>query len=69
MKPDKNPQIPPTARPGDIILFYGPHNVLSEFISLLTRSKFYHVAIVADHNYIIEAAPKGVVRTSIGRKA
>ena len=67
MKADKNSQIPPTARPGDIILFYGPHNVLSGLISLLTRSKFYHVAM-ADHDHIIEAAPKGVMRTSMAEK-
>ena len=57
-----------TASPGDIVIFYGPHNPLSAAISLLTRSTFYHVAIVAEHNDVIEATPKGVMRTSMDSK-
>jgi len=45
--------------PGDIVLFYRPRG-LSQFISLVTRSPFYHVAIAAGDDTVIEAVPSGV---------
>ena len=68
MNADQPSEPPLTASPGDIILFCGPHNALSAIISLFTRSKFYHVAIVAGRNDIIEAVPQGVMRTSMNSK-
>lgn len=65
---DKSLQSGSPPRPGDIVLFYGVHNLLSGLISLFTRSKYYHVAIMAEHDNIIEAVPKGVMRTSIFAK-
>jgi uncharacterized protein YycO len=50
--------------PGDILLFYHPRG-LSRFITLLTRSPFYHVAIYAGSHEVIEAIPSGVVRRDI----
>lgn len=50
--------------PGDILLFYDPKGI-SRFITLFTRSPFYHVAVYAGSDEVIEAIPSGVVRRNI----
>jgi len=45
--------------PGDIVLFYRPRG-LARVISFVTRSPFYHVAIAAGDDTVIEAVPSGV---------
>lgn len=52
---------------GDILLFYEPKGQF-KLITFFTRSPYYHVALAVDENYIIEAMPRGVVRTAIDAK-
>ncbi len=56
-----------TMTAGDILLFYEPRGRIS-LVTLLTRSSCYHVAICVDAKYIIEAMPRGVIRTDIATK-
>ena len=53
--------------PGDILLFYNPHGK-ARLISLFTRSPFYHVAIAASDEALIEAVPNGVVQSTLDSK-
>ena len=53
--------------PGSIALFYRPRGT-ALLISLFTKSPYYHVAIVLNNNELIEALPRGVVRTAIAEK-
>lgn len=53
--------------PGSILLFYHPRG-MALFISLLTRSPFYHVAIGVNQKELIEAVPRGVVKTPLAAK-
>jgi cell wall-associated NlpC family hydrolase len=51
-------------RPGDLLLFYGGHR-LGWWIECATRSPFYHVALYDDAGYVVDAAPRGVVRRRV----
>lgn len=51
----------PGPRPGDILIFYNARG-LSRFITLLCRSPFYHVALSAGGDEVVEARPNGVAR-------
>ncbi len=51
-------------QPGDILLFHRAAG-LNRFITWFTRSPYYHVAIYAGNNCVIEARPKGVVRRDL----
>ena len=53
--------------PGSIALFYRPRGT-AVLISLFTKSPYYHVAIVLNKNELIEALPRGVVRSAIAEK-
>ena len=57
----------PSMASGDIMLFYHPRGV-ARLISFFTRSPYYHVAIAENPNELIEAVPRGVVRTSLASK-
>ena len=57
----------PAFSQGDIILFFQPKGQF-KFVTLFTRSPYYHVAIAVDERYIVEAMPRGVVRTAIETK-
>ena len=51
---------PSSPSPGDILLFAHATG-LNKIITFLTRSRYYHVAIYAGDNHVIEARPQGVV--------
>ncbi|HLJ82877.1 MAG TPA: hypothetical protein VKT51_01720 [Candidatus Eremiobacteraceae bacterium] len=57
----------PAFSQGDIVLFYQPKGHF-KLVTLFTRSPYYHVAIAVDERYIVEAMPRGVVRTAIESK-
>ncbi|HET6383879.1 MAG TPA: hypothetical protein VFJ58_10845 [Armatimonadota bacterium] len=50
--------------PGDIVLFARATG-LNRLITFVSRSPYYHVAIYAGDNYVIEARPKGVVSRNL----
>ncbi len=54
-------------QPGDICLFYNARG-LARLITWFTRSRFYHVALYAGDECVIEARPRGVVQRDL-RKA
>jgi hypothetical protein len=52
-------------KPGDVLLFYRPRRGRDYFIRWFTRSPFYHAAIFAGDEHVIEARPAGVGKNSI----
>ena len=52
------------ARPGDILLFYHATGI-SHLIPVFTNSPFFHVAIYAGGNEVIECRPSGVIRRNL----
>ena len=56
------------ASPGDILLFSRAQGGLGFFISLFTRSPYYHVALFEQDTFTIEARQRGVVRRDLRSK-
>lgn len=50
--------------PGDILLF-GSATGLNRVITWFTRSPYYHVALYAGDDCVIEARPRGVIRRDL----
>ena len=60
----------PNLNPGDILLFARARRGRDYLIKLFTGSRFYHAALYAGDNQVIEAKPKGVACNSLeGRDA
>src|SRR5689334_5060018 len=57
----------PTISAGGMLLFYRPRGP-GVLVSLLTRSPYYHVAIVVDSKHVVEAMPNGVVQSDLQSK-
>ena len=55
-----DPNLRQSPQPGDILLFYRPRRGRDYFIRWLTRSPFYHAALFAGDNTVVEARPAGV---------
>jgi uncharacterized protein YycO len=55
----------PAPRPGDILLFSRPHRSRDFLIQWFTRSPFYHSAIYAGDDSVIESRPQGVIRNGL----
>jgi uncharacterized protein YycO len=53
-----------TPRPGDICLFYNARG-LARLITWFTRSRYYHIALYAGDECVVEARPRGVVRRDL----
>lgn len=52
-------------QPGDILLFYRPGRRFDYVIQFFTDSPFYHTALWAGDNRVIEARPKGVINDDL----
>ena len=52
-------------KPGDILLFFRPNRTRDYLIEWVTGSHFYHAALWAGANTVIEARPAGVVHNSL----
>jgi len=57
----------PTISAGGMLLFYRPRGP-GVLVSLLTRSPYYHVAIVVDPKHVVEAMPNGVIQSDLQSK-
>lgn len=57
----------PAIAAGDILLFYRPRG-LGIFVSLLTRSPYYHVALGIDSKRLVEAVANGVIQSDLDSK-
>ncbi|HKW44274.1 MAG TPA: hypothetical protein VJN22_01370 [Candidatus Eremiobacteraceae bacterium] len=58
---------PSTLKRGDILLFYRARGI-NRFITLVTKSPFYHVAISLGGELIVEARPKGVEKNDLRKR-
>jgi uncharacterized protein YycO len=47
-------------QPGDILLFFRPNRLRDYLIEAVTGSRFYHAALFAGDDRVIEASPAGV---------
>lgn len=56
----------PTPQTGDLLLFHNAKG-MNKFITMFTRSPFYHVAIYDTDNMVVEAQLPGIQHNNIGR--
>ncbi len=47
-------------QPGDILVFARPHRAFDYVIKIVTLSRYYHAALYAGDNQVIESRPNGV---------
>lgn len=62
-------QEPSAPKPGDVLLFYRPRRGRDYFIRWFTRSLFYHAALYAGDDTVIEARPSGVRQNPLADRA
>ena len=52
-------------KPGDILLFYRPQRKRDQIIQFFTDSPFYHAALFAGSDRVVEARPRGVLEDGL----
>ena len=66
--PEKPLELVANANPGDLLLFYDGWGI-DKLICKVTDSPYYHVALYAGDNQVVEATTPGVIRKDLyGRK-